>query len=81
MLLASRIAWRNEPVPESLVFVTVKTKGVTLCHCVGPSWETLALGTRLAEVECLNALAKLEASQIEPIDNKATASVIRRAKA
>ena len=29
MLLASRIAWRNEPVPVSLVFVTVNTKGAT----------------------------------------------------
>src|SRR6478752_1956830 len=28
MLLASVIAWRNEPVPVSLMFVTVKTKGV-----------------------------------------------------
>jgi hypothetical protein len=29
MELASVIAWRSEPVPESLVFVTVKTKGAT----------------------------------------------------
>ena len=28
MLLASRIAWRNEPTPLSLVLVTVKANGV-----------------------------------------------------
>src|ERR1043166_210157 len=33
--LASRIAWRNEPVPLSFVFVTVKARGVVrLCGVV-----------------------------------------------
>jgi hypothetical protein len=47
MLLASVIAWRNEPVPLSLVFVTVKTNGVAgVCiagrdSCVSDSGELL----------------------------------------
>ena len=36
MELASVIAWRKEPVPVSLVFMTVKTKGVAgLCDSAG----------------------------------------------
>jgi hypothetical protein len=74
--LASRIAWRNEPVPLSLVFVTVKTKGVVgLCTSVG-SWaivasDSLAFRTRVGRVErvVLNTLAKVEASKIDEIDN------------
>src|SRR5207237_9837570 len=45
MLLASVIAWRNEPVPESFVFVTVKTNGtVVFCNC-GDSCATVGAGT------------------------------------
>src|SRR5438309_2317427 len=68
-------------MPVSLVFVTEKTEGVVgLFTRVGGSCATVASGllplrARLAEVErvVLNALAKLEATKIEPIDNKATA--------
>src|SRR2546421_1489141 len=90
--LASVIAWRNEPVPLSLVFVTVKTKGATgLCtagsdSCATVASGSLALRTRMVEMEwspwrLLNALAKVDASKIEKIDNKATTSVTRNAKA
>jgi hypothetical protein len=88
MLLASVIAWRNEPVPVSLVFMTVKTKGVAgLCTSVG-SWATVASGsvafrTRAERTQRVvrYALANVEASKIDEIDNSATASVIRSAKA
>ena len=89
MLLASRIAWRNEPVPLSLVFETVKTRGdVTPFTRAGAScaiWPScfLVLRTRVARVERvdLNALEKLEATKIEAIDSKATGRLIRSAKA
>ncbi len=80
MLLASVIAWRNEPAPLSLVFMTVKTKGnVTVFGCWLAPWM-------LPEVErsprrLLNAFPRLEASTIEKIDAKATTNVIRNAKA
>src|SRR5437016_2320455 len=91
MLLASRIACRSEPVPLSLVFVTVKTKGATglsasVDSCAAVAIGSLALRTRMVEMEwspwrLLNALAKVDASKIEKIDNKATTSVTRNAKA
>jgi hypothetical protein len=80
MLFASRIAWRNEPVPLSLVFVTVKTDGnVTLFGC----WLAPRM---LAELErsplrLFNVLAKLDANTIEVIDTRPTARAIRSAKA
>jgi len=49
MLLASRIACRNEPEPLSLVFVTVKTKGVVTLFT--------RIGSSLVERVVLNALA------------------------
>src|SRR5207302_2824172 len=54
MLLASVIAWRNEPVPESFVFVTVKTNGtVVLCNC-GDSCASgsLEFVTRVERADC-----------------------------
>jgi hypothetical protein len=88
MLLASVIAWRNEPVPLSFVFITVKTKGVVGLCTSGDSCATVASGslafrTPVGRVErvALNALAKLEASKSEQIANKATGSIIRSAKA
>jgi hypothetical protein len=86
--LASRIAWRNEPVPLSLVFITVKTKGVlglfvsdefpvTLASC------SLVFRMRSMRTECvaLSEVAKIEAKKIEPIDINTRVSAIRRAKA
>jgi len=88
MLFASIIAWRNEPVPLSLVFITVKTKGATgfrasVDSCGAVPSGSLASLTPLGRVGrvVLNALAKPEASKIEPIDSKATGSIIRSAKA
>src|SRR5207249_7948804 len=52
--LASVIALRNEPVPLSLVFVTVKTNGtVVLCNC-GDSCAsgTLEFVTRVERADC-----------------------------
>jgi len=75
--LASVIAWRNEPVPVSLVLVTVKTKGdVTLFPRVDASG---AIGP--VERVVHNALAKPEANKIDEIDKRATDRVIRSAKA
>jgi hypothetical protein len=50
---------------------------------VGVAPGAFPLLRRPAEVECvvLNALAKLEASKSKEIDNRATTSVIRTAKA
>src|SRR5260370_27329143 len=77
MELASRIAWRNEPVPESLVFITVKTKGVAGLCTSSDSCATVESGFRAprmrvgrVERRVLSALAKVEATNIEPIDNK-----------
>jgi hypothetical protein len=88
MELASVMAWRNEPVPLSLVFVTVKTKGTTGLRCSGGSFATVAsasfpVAIRLARLDraILNALAKVEASNTVAIDMNARISAIRRAKA
>jgi len=88
MLLASRIAWRNEPVPLSLVFVTVKTKGVLGLFVLDNSVATVACGSlafrmRPARVSGVgfNEVANIEARKIEPIDINAIVSAIRRAKA
>src|SRR5215469_5771801 len=90
MLLASRIAWRNEPVPVSSVFVTVKTEGdVTLFAGVGGAWWSMAFGflASLTREEGVNrvvrdALAKVETSKREEANNKATtASIILNAAA
>lgn len=88
MLFASMIAWRNDPVPLSLVFVTLKTKGTRGFGVLFDSGGAVASGslaslTRLGRVGrvVLNALAKPEASKIEQIDNKAIGSIIRSAKA
>src|ERR1700747_2911978 len=86
ILLASVIAWRNEPVPLSLVFVTLKTNGVR--GAPGDSFMTVASGSltfviRLACVDSvsLNALAKVEGSNTVAIDTNVRVSTIRRAKA
>jgi hypothetical protein len=70
------------------VFITVKTKGVAGLCASGDSCAIVASGSlapRLrvgrAERVVLNALAKVEATRIEPIDSKTTARVIRSAKA
>jgi hypothetical protein len=84
MLLASRIAWRNEPVLVSFVLMTVKVAaGVGVGVGVGVAPGASSLRPRLAEVEraVLSTLANVEASNIDEIDNSATASVIRSAKA
>jgi hypothetical protein len=88
MLLASRIAWRNEPVPLSFVFVTVKTKGVLGLVVSDDSPATVASGslafrTRPGRVNRvgLNEMAKIEARKTEPIDINARVSAIRSAKA
>jgi hypothetical protein len=74
--LASVIAWRNEPVPVSLVFVTVKTKGVVTLFGRGiPSTVERSPG------RLLNASAKLDTSKTEQADNSATATAIRSAEA
>src|SRR5215469_12523948 len=72
ILLASRIAWRNEPEPLSLVFVTVKTRGVM---------TLFARVDRAVERVVLNALATPEARKTEAIENRATARAIRSANA
>src|SRR5215471_270225 len=86
MLLASRIAWRNEPVPLSLVFVTLKTKGVL--GAFEDSRATVASGSlafRMPVVRVMrvgfNVVAKIEARKIEPVDINARVSAIRSAKA
>jgi hypothetical protein len=82
MLLASVIAWRNEPVPVSLVFMTVKTKGATgLSDCVIPSVKCVVPWRAVAGWLRLSTFANVEASNIDKIGNSATASVIRSAKA
>jgi hypothetical protein len=88
MLLASRIACRNESVPLSLVFVTIKTNGtVVLCNCGDPcatvGAATLEFVTRVERVNRVvrNALPKVDASKIDEIDNSATVKITRRAKA
>src|ERR1043166_259030 len=88
MEFASVIACRNEPVPLSLVFVTVKTKGVVALCISGDSFATVASGSlalrrRVGRVERVvrNALPKVEASRIDEIDTTVTARVIRSAKA
>src|SRR5215470_18578311 len=89
MELASVIAWRNEPVPLSLVFVTVKTKGATgLCTAGSDSCSTVASGslrfpTRVERVERVvrDPLANVETSQTDEIDTSVTARVIRSANA
>ena len=88
MELASRIAWRSEPVPLSLVFVTVKTKGVLGLLVSDDSRATVDLGSltfplrpvRVARVG-LNEVANIEARKIEPIVISARVSAIRSAKA
>ena len=86
MLLASRIACRNEPEPLSFVFVTVKIKGVLGLFVDSPA--TVASGSLVfrmrpmrAERVALSELAKTEAKKIEPADINARVSAIRRAKA
>src|SRR4029077_2737196 len=95
--LEFRIAWRSEPVPVSLVLVTVKViagvgvgVGVGVAVGVAPGASPLSTGGEVERVvpwpavavrRRLNALAKVGASTIEKIDKKAIASVIRSAKA
>lgn len=83
MLLASRIAWRNEPVPLSFVFVTVKTKGVSEDSPATVASGSLAFRTRPGRVNRvgLNEMAKIEAGKTEPIPINARIRAIRSAKA
>lgn len=86
MALASRIAWRNEPVPLSFVLLTVKTKGVPGLFLDFPATVACgALGFRIrsrrGECVVLNELAKIEANKIEQTNINARVSAIRRAKA
>jgi len=88
MELASRIAWRNEPVPLSLVFVTVKTKGAMGLCISGDSFAAVASGslafwTRVERVDRVvrEVLANVETSKSDGIDTSVTATVIRSAKA
>ena len=88
MELASRIAWRNEPVPGSFVFMTVKTKGATglgasVDSCATVASGSLALRRRVGRVErvVFNILPNAETNKSEPIDKKATPNVIRSEKA
>ena len=89
MELASVIAWRNEPVPLSLVFVTVKTKGATgLCTAGSDSCSTVASGslrfpTRTERVDRVvrEVLANVETSKSEGIDTSVKTRVTRSAKA
>jgi hypothetical protein len=88
MLLASRIAWRNDPDPLSVVFVTVKTKGA-LGLFVADGWYAASASGPL--VFCvrdvrinrvgLSEVAKIDARKTEPIDINARVSAMRRAKA
>ena len=85
MLLASRIACRNEPVPLSLVFVTLKTKGVLgLFVPEGSRWtlgsDSLVVCMRSVRAG-LNELANIEARKTDPIVINARVSAIRSAKA
>src|SRR6266581_784144 len=86
--LASVIAWRSEPVPLSLVFITVKTRGVAGLCVAGNSSGTVAAVTlefvsRVDRVDRVvrNALPRVDASKIDEIVNSATARIMRRAKA
>src|SRR6516225_8933492 len=72
MLLASRIAWRNEPEPLSFVLVTLKTRGVLGFVCM--------LAAR-ANLVGLNEVANMDARKTELIDINARVSAIRSAKA
>jgi hypothetical protein len=63
MLLASRIAWRNEPEPLSFVFVTVKTKGATglrtTVDCrVAVASGSLEFMTRVERADCVVSCAE-----------------------
>jgi hypothetical protein len=87
MLLASVIAWRNEPEPLSLVFVTVKTKGA-LGLFASDDWRGAVAADCFAFrvfvcISCvgLNEMAKTEARKNEPINITAKVSAIRSAKA
>src|SRR5215472_10295077 len=85
MLFASRIAWRNEPVPLSFVFVTEKTKGMLGLFDSRATLGSGSLAFRMRSV-CVNRVAldevaKMEAKKIEPIDINARISAIRRANA
>jgi hypothetical protein len=88
MLLASRIAWRNEPVPLSFVFVTVKAKGVfgLFVRPASPATlgsSSLAFGTRHLRVNRIGfaEVANIEARKTEPMNVNARISAIRSAKA
>src|SRR5215471_1013675 len=88
MLFASRMAWRNEPEPLSLVLLTVKTKGVLGFFISDDSRAALAsssLAFRMRPGRVsragLNELAKIDARKTEPIVINARVSAIRRAKA
>ena len=88
MLLASRMAWRNEPEPLSLVFATVKTKGVLGLFVSDDPSATVASGSfafRMRPVRAsragLNEVANIEARKTDPIVINARVSAIRRAKA
>ena len=88
MLFASRIAWRNDPVPLSLVFVTLKTNGVLGLFVSDRSPATLAsrpLASLIRSVRVnrvgLNEVANIEARKTEPIVINARVSAIRSAKA
>ena len=88
MELASRIAWRDEPAPLSLVFMTVKTKGTLGLFVSDDSRAVVAsdsLVFRMRPVRInrvgLNEAAKIDARQTEPIDIKARVRAIRSTKA
>ena len=79
MLFASRIAWRNEPAPESLVFMTLNTKGATglrasVDSCAAVVSGSLAFRMRPGRVNRvgLNEVAKLEARNTGPSDISAS---------
>ena len=88
MLFASRMAWRNEPEPLSLVLLTVKTKGVMgffISDDSRPPLASRSLAFRMRPVRVsrtgLNEVANIEARKTEPIVINARVSAIRRAKA
>src|SRR6266404_1890806 len=64
ILLASRIAWRNDPPPVSLVFMTVKTKGVVgVCtagrdSCVIVGFDSREFLTRMVRADCAVSCAE-----------------------
>ena len=88
MLFASRIACRKEPVPLSLVFVTVKTNGAIGLRALAGSRVTVASGSlmfpmppMLVNRVDLGEVAKIDARKTELINIKATVNAMRSAKA